>query len=693
MALGGAWLSGAAGLRLSATETITNSLGMTLGRIEPGLFRMGNDGEVDYRGLPKPGGKMFGYRKKGEGDPPLAQNPLEWDESPAHIVRVSGAFYLAATPVTNAQYEEFRPAHRALRGRQGFSKQDDEAVIFVSWNDAVAFCAWLSEREGRPYRLPTEAEWEYACRAGTTTAYHTGDALPEVYWRNQVMDREHALAPEKVSLVVGTTPPNSWGLRDMHGLVEEWCHDYYGPYSTDAVIDPVGGADGIARVTRGGSHTTGLPFLRSANRSAALPDTRTYVIGFRVALGHLPPSKPWTAGPAPRWAQDVRQTRMMPSQSLAGHPRFLPPQTYTRIPPDANGPLYITHSHCPSVTVCPNGDLLAVWFTTVVERGREMVIAGARLRQGSEHWDKPDVFFHLADRNLTGSALWWDGDNTIYHFNGIGVGDDYRHLALMLRTSTDNGVTWTAPRLIGPEHQPRHQVIDTVLRARDGTLAIACDATNLAAGGSAVHLSRDNGRTWADPGIGRPHPVFETGRTGAWIAGIHAALVELRDGSWLAFGRGNSIAGRMPRSISSDGGLSWRYSASDFEPVGSAQRIELMRLREGPLLLISFSIGLPQVDAAGVSFTGVGMFAALSFNEGVTWPVQKLITPGGPRRLLDAPCNRRWGESYSVLDRERAEPRGYLTATQSSDGMIHVLSSGTHYAFNLSWLKEPHRSE
>lgn len=143
----------------------------------------------------------------------------------------------------------------------------------------------------------------------------------------------------------------------------------------------------------------------------------------------------------------------------------------------------------------------------------------------------------------------------------------------------------------------------------------------------------------------------------------------------------------MPASVSRDGGQSWHYAASEFDGIGGAQRLELIRLREGPLLLVSFARKLPQRDAAGNDFFGRGMFAALSFDEGRTWPVKKLVTPGDRRRVLDAPCNRRWGEAYSVLDRDRAESRGYLTAVQSPDGMIHVLSSGTHYAFNVAWLK------
>lgn len=126
-------------------RSTVNSLGMNMVVLAPGRFSMGGtDGE--------------------------------FDERPVHTVTIIRPFSLAATEVTNAQYEQFDPAHRALRGKRGISREDDEAVVFVSWHDAVRFCQWLSEKEGRPYRLPTEAEWEFACRAGTTTAYSTGAA-------------------------------------------------------------------------------------------------------------------------------------------------------------------------------------------------------------------------------------------------------------------------------------------------------------------------------------------------------------------------------------------------------------------------------------------------------------------------------------------------------------------------------------
>ncbi len=215
----------------NTAKTFVNSVGMKFVRIEPGSFLMG---------------------QKDGGD---------WDERPVHRVTITRSFWMAVTEVTNAQYEQFEPEHRRLRGKLGFSKQDDEAVVFVSWHDAVKFCEWLSKKEDKPYRLPTEAEWEYACRAGTTTAYHTGDSLPKEFHKNAriswfpdpARSRKNA---EPVPLTVGRTMPNPWDLFDMHGNVEEWCSDWYGQYARGAQTDPVGRVGGDFKVTRGGSHST-----------------------------------------------------------------------------------------------------------------------------------------------------------------------------------------------------------------------------------------------------------------------------------------------------------------------------------------------------------------------------------------------------------------------------------------------------
>lgn len=188
-----------------------------------------------------------GWFYMGSGGP-----GADYDETPIHKVVISRPFRMSVTEITNAQYEAFDPSHRALRGKQGFSSGDNEAVIFVDWHQADAFCRWLSEKEGRTYRLPTEAEWEYACRAGSCMHYSFGDRLPKAALKNQ--EEHHSFIP--VDLTVAQSAPNAFGLYDMHGNVEEWCYDWYGPYFRGDQTDPVGYADGFYKVTRGGSHST-----------------------------------------------------------------------------------------------------------------------------------------------------------------------------------------------------------------------------------------------------------------------------------------------------------------------------------------------------------------------------------------------------------------------------------------------------
>ncbi len=632
--------------------TLTNSIGMKLVTIPAGKFVLGSATGGDF------------------------------DERPTRLVTFSQSFLMGVTEVTNAQYEQFDPAHKALRGKYGFSKDDDEPVVFVSWHDAVKFCKWLSEKEGKPYRLPTEAEWEYACRAGTAGPFHTGKNLEEAYLRYQKIEWE----PRPVKLTVGTTPGNAWGLKEMHGNVEEWCQDWYGPYEAGEATDPVGRASGDARVTRGGSHGTPVEYLRSANRSGTLPEDKHWFIGFRVVQGQAIQSAPLPAAPAGAWSAGVSQEKHdWKTAHDPDKPYFSGPSVYVKIPAGSEGPLFSRHNHQPAVTACPNGDLLAIWYSTRAERGRELGVAAARLRRGATEWEPASPFWDMPDRNDHGSSLLWDGDKTLFHFNGLGSEATWAKLALVMRTSVDNGATWSAARLIHAEHDLHQQVIEGSLRTREGHLIVPCDAVPGGEGGTAIHISKDGGRTWSDPAAGKAQPVFGDGRTGGWIAGIHAGVAQLKDGSLMALGRGDSIGGKMPRSISSDWGGTWTYSSSGLPPLGSGQRLVLRRLKEGPLFLASFDTALQITDAAGVKRTVSGLFAALSFDEGLTWPVRRLVTDDGPARQVDGGGNTK----MFTLSPDSAEPRGYLTGTQTPDGMIHLLSSKNHYRFNVAWIKAP----
>lgn len=604
----------------------------------------------------------------------------DYDEAPVHKVNITSPFRMSTTEITNAQYEMFRPEHHVLRDAEGFSCKDNDAVVNVSYDDAVAYCRWLSGQTGRNFRLPTEAEWEYACRAGTYTLYYTGDGLPETMQKHQKTERNMVA----VSLETAQSEPNGFGLHDMHGNVEEWCLDWYGPYPADVLTDPAGPAEGIYRVTRGGSHNTPHEFLRSANRSAAIPSDRHNQIGFRIvesdaALVHYDgaesPSDKISQRKA-KWAK--------PSEKAF----WTAPVPYIHTPED--GTPFYRHNHQPAVTWCDNGDLLAIWFSCDAESGREMVVLGSRLVKGSKEWSKPRLFFKVPDRNMTGCSLMHLPDGRLMHVNGVSNAGDWKTLAMSVRFSSDNGATWTAPELVNG-HTLRHQVIAGPIMTSEGSLIQCCDAGPGGHDGTAVHISTDNGATWTDPWNGAPMPEFKDGGTGSTIAGIHAGLVELGDGSLMALGRGNSILDKegrkcMPMSISKDGGKTWTYHATEFTPIDGGQRLVLLRLNEGPLLLVSFT-GHPQrtpEEFRGMDFNGqkgYGMFAALSYDDGKTWPVRRLMTDG-TERMLDGGA---WTKQF-IMDETHAEPRGYLAGTQTPDGTIHILSSRLHYTFNLAWL-------
>lgn len=652
-----------------ATEReITNSVGMRLVRIEAGSFLMG----VGDRLLPAKLREPADHQEARSGTPHRRYG--DFDEWPRHEVTISRGFYMGVTEVTNEQYEAFDPAHRRRRGEMGFSTADDEAVIFVSWHDAVEFCRWLSRKEGRPYRLPTEAEWEYAARAGTRTPFHTGDALPEGVPQNPGQSwyphpgRSDLDEPGRVSLRVGARDPNPWGLHDVHGNVEEWVHDWYGLYVAGHQVDPVGRAHGLFRVSRGGSHSTEAYFLRSANRMGTLPEDESWLIGFRVVLGEPSHGAPLPPEPPQPYRLDVSQ-REPPDLADGPDPElpyFEGPRSYVKIPPESFGPMFSHHNHDPALVETWNGDLLAIWYTCMTERSRELGLLASRLRYGESEWEPASLFWDAPDRNDHTPAFWFDGDRTIHFFIGLSVASGWANLAIVHRTSVDNGVTWSRPRLIVPEHNLRHMPEETVFRTRDGVIVMPAD--DEPKNGTALWLSRDEGRTWTD--------------AGGTIAGIHAGVAELTDGRLMALGRGHDIDGRMPKSLSDDMGKTWTYSASPFPPIGGGQRPVLLRLREGPLLFASFGAEMTIEDASGQERTVSGLFAALSYDDGETWPRRRLVSDDGPDRLIEGIDGR-----LVTLGVRSAEPRGYLSVCQTADGVVQLISSRQHYAFNLKWLE------
>ena len=314
-----------------AAEPITNSIGMKLMPIQPGTFMMGQEGpQTDYE------------MKKH----PEESDRADWDEKPVHQVNISRPFHIGATEVTVEQYRQFDPEYRKGKGLP------DEAANGISWNKAVEFCEWLSKREGKTYRLPTEAEWEYACRAGTTTVFNTGDKLPDGFltwftrfgypklfaWNYYFPDGKGSpeylpvgaegaslklaadgfVIPDDVAaaakknqplLQVAQRAPNAWGLYDMHGNLSEWCSDWYGPYEAGEQTDPRGRSGGDFRVFRDGPHSMLSRLVRSANRGAWIPESSGSIFGFRVVLGELPKGSILSPEPAPKKAAAAPASR------------------------------------------------------------------------------------------------------------------------------------------------------------------------------------------------------------------------------------------------------------------------------------------------------------------------------------------------------------------------------------------------
>jgi len=637
----------AAAASMPAGRTYTNSLGMKFVRIEPGEFLMGQPDEPICPDI------LPFFRGRGLVDSLAAG---DYDEKPAHRVRITRPFYMAVTEVTNYQYELFEPRHKTLRGAEGVSKKDGEAVVFVNWYDAQSFCRWLSHAEGLPYRLPTEAEWEYACRAGTHTNFSFGDMPPRVL-RDKTRTGD---------LRTGWITGNPWGLYDMHGNVEEWCSDWYGPYTGSRQKDPVGYVGGDFRVTRGGSHSTHMYYLRSANRMAALPETKTKLIGFRVVIGPAPESKPLPEPQPPLNQRDVVQERG--DDILRGPdpkaPYFEGPRKYVRIDTDApaNGPLFAHHNHDPAIVECPNGDLLAVWYTCLQEGARELGQAASRLVCGTAEWQKASPFWSVPDRNDHAPALWFDGSDTIWHITGTSRGLERDELSGVLRKSRDSGATWSRARVI--LSGGHYQFSEPVIRLNDGTVVTAVD------GGPTLWMTPDEGVTWFNPG--------------GEVIGIHEGVVELNNGTIYALSRSNGdYGGFMPASYSTDGGKTFSVKATRFPAIGGQQRLALLRLKEGPLFLASFANeGIEITDSSGRQRTVHGLFAAVSEDQGATWPYIRLVTHDGPARVVETT------DGGAIVQSSRSSDyRGYLSVCQGLDGTVHLISSRNHYAFNLAWLK------
>jgi len=298
-----------------AGDSLANSLGMKFVLIPPGEFVMGSpQGEIE---------RLVAQSRALGLDTEYLE--LIRCEGPQHRMRITRSFYLGRHEVTVGQFRQFADqsgyatdAERDRKGgfgfdaakddfirrreftwrNPGFPQADDHPVVLVSWNDAVEFCRWLSAKEGRNYRLPTEAEWEYACRAGAQTRYSSGDDPESLATVANTADaKAKARFPGWELTIsgndgyvftapVGRYAPNSFGLYDLHGNVREWCADWFSTnyYVRSPSEDPTGPNDSGMRVLRGGCWNSRPQYSRSSDRGGCAPGDRSCVTGFRVVL-------------------------------------------------------------------------------------------------------------------------------------------------------------------------------------------------------------------------------------------------------------------------------------------------------------------------------------------------------------------------------------------------------------------------
>ena len=605
---------------LLGQSTRKTSIGITLQPIPAGSFTMGADADA----LPKAVVSGFGVNS----DRPVHG---DFDEVPAHRVTLTHNFAIASHAITVAEFQKFDPAYKPVAAYPNYAAG-------ISWRQAADYCAWLSKKEGKPYRLPTEAEWEYTARAATQTPFFTGDIPPPPN------------TPNKFGVVIGEGTP-------------EWVADWYAPYPARAQTDPTGPRHGLFKVVRGGgldfrkskpgeSYPALAPyFARAANRASMAPSFASHEgnIGFRVVQAPPPEENPSTDQhfffqTAVLQTENPQLTGPDPAKPFY-HLHELFPNLDGKSMPEVGWRLGLApglgiNYHNSAVQVLANGDVLAAYYNTPnQEDDPDQTVLIMRRRAGAETWDMPEPWPDFADAAMAAPVFWNDTGHPGGHlWLFFGFPRLIGAPPFAFTTSDDNGATWAPirfPRFTGPIGRFVSQPINSIVRTKDGTILIPTDSTGKDDDGngsvSAVWGSHDNGTTWYDTG----------GRT----AGRHTTIVLAKNGDILGFGGKNSnIDGRMPLATSSDGGKTWHKSKTPFDQLLSGERPSVIRLASGRLFFVA--------DYNPKNEKHIhkdGAYVALSDDDGKTWKQKRL-----PDDILTV---------------------GYVTATQGPDGTIHVVTS------------------
>src|SRR6185437_14792913 len=513
----------------------------------------------------------------------------------------------------------------------------------VSWQQAMAYCRWLTQKTGKPWRLPTEAEWEYVARSGGTKIFGaSGTHVP--------LDQ-----------------PNAFGVENQEVGRPEWTLDNYGPYQSGDATDPLGASSSMTKAIRGGGldwrHTatktspdlnvpaTAPYFSRPANRASLPPSyaSENGNVGFRVVQAPMPSDNPANFTPPQHYFFETAVHQL----TINGTPALSKPPGGITAHPDSSKPFYRTHElfpnlggksmpnvgwrlgiargiginyHNSAIQVLPNGDILAAFYNTPDrEDDPDQTIMVLRRRAGTEDWDMPEPFPIFADAGLAAPVLWNDpkfqsepGGRT-WFFWGFArlVGAP----PFAWATSNDNGVTWSAahfPVFPAPIGRYVSQPINSIVRGpaegpngnQAGAIYMPTDSTGREPDGngsiSVVWKSTDDGKTWSDTG----------GRT----AGRHTTIVFAHNGDLLGFGGKNSnIDGRMPLATSHDDGRTWTKSKLPFDPLASGERPSVIRLLDGKLFFVA------DYNPHNQKHTHKdGAYVALSSDDGQTWTIKRL---------------------------------------------------------------------
>ncbi len=541
-----------------------------------------------------PGGTFAMGRYAGEKDGYA-------DESPQHEVTLSRGFWMGAREVTQAQWRAVMGT-APWTGRKSVQDAPQAPAVFISWDDAQAFAAKVSAATGRRFCLPTEAEWEHGCRAGTTTRFHWGEDLhyerlnDYAWWRGTVL-----VTGNRFARATGTKRTNDWGLHDMGGNVFEWCQDWYGPYAEGPATDPAGPETGARRVNRGGSWITIGGACRSARRGCDAPGAAYDDLGFRVV--------------------------MEPEHAAVGEIQAGAPRTTDVFVAGTGG---VDTYRIPSLLVAADGSLLAFC------EARKVSIADAsptdlvlrRSLDGGRTWLPTQVLVRGAGdeaiMNPTPVLDRTDGRILLFCMSANTGGEN--HNRLLLLSSADNGAAWSAPEEAAPRVAG---YLDTFvpgagvgIQMRGGRLIIPgyagdFDENTKAGFFSRVLFSDDHARSWT---MGAPLPQFSDECQAAEISG----------GRLMLNVRGDMGTGCRGVAVSNNRGRTWRefrwnHALNECPCQASLLAYDACNTPGGPRLLFS------NPDNSGEKFGAADrtrMTVRLSYDDGRTWPVKKLIHAG-----------------------------------------------------------------